>query len=128
MRAIVISESLTSSVLPETLASSVIREYPHLLDEQTPITIVESEIEVSAADVVALALSRLMKNERYYAHLVDNQRMLVAFPRTVVEIRCGNKEDEQRAQLVGQLFSIPMHQMQFLAMFDSDHPDAPGQA
>lgn len=128
MRAIVIRESLTSNVLPEPLSSNVVREYGHHLDKQTPITIIESEVEVAAADGVALTLSRLMKPELFYAHLVDDERMLIAFPRAVVEIRRDHEEDELNAQRVGQMFSIPVHQMQFLAMFENDHPDAPGQA
>lgn len=123
-----IRESLTSSILPEPLSSNVVREYGHHLDEHTPITIVESEVDLEAADGVALTLSRLMKPEVFYAHLVGDERMLIAFPRAVVEIRRDNEDDELKAQRVGEMFSIPAHQMQFLAMFENDHPDATTQA
>lgn len=124
MRAIVIKESLTSDSLPEAMTAGLVREYAHELDEQTPITIVESVVDHEAAAELALELARCMKDRLFYAHLVDDERMLVAFPRTVVEIRRDNEPDESIAQQVGQMFSIPLDQMQFLAMFDTDHPDA----
>lgn len=124
MRAIVIKESLTSDTLPATMAAGVLREYPHELDEHTSITIVESMVKPETAEGLALELSRLLKDRLFYAHLVDDERMLVAFPRTVVEVRRGHEQDERTAQHVGQVFSIPLEQMQFLAMFDNDHPDA----
>lgn len=124
MRAIVIRESLICNTLPETMTAGFVREYHHELDEQTPITIIESMVEPAAAPGLSLELAGLLKDQLFYAHLVDDERMLVAFPRTVVEVRRAHEPDEHVAQQVGQLFSIPLAQMQFLAMFDTDHPDA----
>lgn len=127
MRAIVIRESLNSDARTTLVRSDVIREYTHELDEQTPITIVECAVEASRAAEFALQLSRSLQAQLFYAHIIDEERMLVAFPRTVVEVRRHDRNDERIAQQIGQLFSIPIHQMQFLAMFESDHPDAGGQ-
>lgn len=128
MRAIVIKESLLSATLPETMSAGLVREYHHELDEKTPITIIESLVEPAAAAGLSFELAGLLKDELFYAHLVDDERMLVAFPRAVVEVRRGHERDEHVAQQVGRLFSIPLAQMQFLAMFDTDHPDAVARA
>lgn len=106
------------------MSVGMVREYHHELDEKTPITIIESLVEPAAAAGLSLELAGLLKDELFYAHLVDEERMLVVFPRAVVEVRRGHEHDEHVAQQVGQLFSIPLEQMQFLAMFDTDHPDA----
>lgn len=128
MRAIVIKESLVSDTWPETMSAGLVRVYHHELDEKTPITIIESLVEPAAAAGLSLELAGLLKDKLFYAHLVDDERMLVAFPRAVVEVRRGHGHDEHVAQQVGQLFAIPPEQMQFLAMFDTDHPDAVARA
>lgn len=124
MRAIVIKESLTSDSLPTAMVAGLVRTYQHQLDEQMLITIVESVVAPSTAPMIALELARLLKERHFYAHLVDKEQMLVAFPQAVVEVRRDHEEDEHIAQQIGRLFSIPFEQMQFLAMFDEDHPDA----
>lgn len=128
VRAIVIKESLTPDAPPELVGSYIIREYHHELDANTPITIVESAVDPNSAAEFALQLSRSLKSQLFYAHIIDDERMLLAFPQTVVEVRRNDRKDEVIAQRIGELFSIPIHQMQFLAMFERDHPDAGGPA
>ncbi len=123
MRAIVIKESMVTDTTPSLLSRSVVREYSLDLDRTTPVTIVEYDVSSEDGDALALELSRLLKKERFYAHFVDDERMLVVFPRIVVEVRRDDPRDERIAQQVGSLFSVPDHQMRFLAMFDKDHPD-----
>ncbi|SEM81464.1 hypothetical protein SAMN05414137_1645 [Streptacidiphilus jiangxiensis] len=125
MRAIVITESLEGRALPAPLAQWEDRRYPHLLDERTPIEIIECAVPAERAAEAALALAKVLLPELYYAHLLDEQRMLVAFPGIVAQIDRGDAAACERAQAVGALFKIPADQMRFLEMFDEDHPDAP---
>jgi hypothetical protein len=123
MRAIVILESL-SAALPAALRDAETRRYKHYLDADTPITIAEFKVPASAAATRASELADVLKATAFYAHLVDPTDMYIAFPRTVVHVRRGDRHGEATAQRVGELFDIPLRQMQFLAMFDADHPDA----
>lgn len=127
MRAVVITESLTGGDLPAVLSRMEERRYPHLLDERTPIEIIELTIPVDHVPAAALALSAALKPRLYYAHLIDETRMLVAFPYTVVDIPRGDEDAIARARAVGALFGIPGGQMRFAEMWDTDHPDAPAQ-
>ncbi|MER7688190.1 hypothetical protein [Streptomyces sp. NPDC097610] len=127
MRAVVITESLTDGELPSAFSSMEDRRYPHLLDERTPIEIIELTVPAERAAALALALSAALKSRLYYAHLIDETRMLVVFPRTVVDIPRGNEDAIAHARGVGALFGIPDDQMRFAEMWDTDHPDAPAQ-
>ncbi|MFF9436517.1 hypothetical protein ACF1BP_22590 [Streptomyces sp. NPDC014735] len=127
MRAVVITESLTGGDLPAVLSGIEDRRYPHLLDERTPIEITELTVPAGQAPAAALALSAVLKPRLYYAHLIDEKRMLVAFPHTVVDIPRGDKDAIAHARSVGALFGIPDEQMRFAEMWDTDHPDAPAQ-
>lgn len=124
MRAILIEESLIGEPTPVMSGTPLIRKYHHELDQRTQVTIVELAVEPGHASELALEFSRVLKPELFYAHIVGTDRMLVVFPRTIVEIRRESTKDEAIAQQIGRLFAIPVQQMQFLAMFDEDHPDA----
>lgn len=125
MRAIIIRESLRGRELPDSIRAGEFREYPHALGGKQPVTIVECEVGRGAAPQLAVALSDLLLAEKFYAHIVDSERMLIAFPKTVVQIERGDKAGEGIAKKIGALFSIPDEQMRFLAMFEVDHPDQP---
>ncbi|MCX4826495.1 hypothetical protein OG883_43440 [Streptomyces sp. NBC_01142] len=127
MRAVVITESLTGGELPAGFSGMEDRRYPHLLDERTPIEIIELTVPGERAAALALALSAALKSRLFYTHLIDETRMLVVFPRTVVDIPRGDEDAIAHARAVGALFDIPDDQMRFAEMWDTDHPDAPAQ-
>ncbi|MGW1158888.1 hypothetical protein ACWD48_11810 [Streptomyces sp. NPDC002519] len=127
MRAVVITESLTDGELPSAFDGMEDRRYPHLLDERTPIEIIELTVPADQAAALALALSTALKPRLFYAHLIDETRMLVAFPHTLVDIPRGDEDAIAHARAVGALFAIPDEQMRFAEMWDTDHPDAPAQ-
>ncbi|WP_171053373.1 hypothetical protein [Streptomyces marianii] len=127
LRAVVITESLTGGTLPAAFSGLEDRRYAHLLDEQTPIEIIELTVPADRAPALALELAAVLKPRLFYAHLLDGERMLVAFPHTVVAIRRGDAAAIAHAQAVGSLFGIPDEQMRFAEMFDTDHPDASAQ-
>jgi hypothetical protein len=127
MRAVVITQSLAGGALPEALAGMEDRRYPHLLDAHTPIEIIELTVPAERAAALALELSAALMPQLYYAHMLNEERMLVAFPRTVVDIPRGDSDAIAHARRVGALFSIPDEQMRFAEMWDTDHPDAPAQ-
>ncbi|MER5549746.1 hypothetical protein ABT072_46990 [Streptomyces sp. NPDC002589] len=127
LRAVVIGESLKEGSLPAAFDGMEIRRYPSRLGEQTEIEIIELTVPAEQAAALALELSAVLKPRFFYAHLLDEQRMLVVFPRTVVEIPRGDAGAVAYASTVGSLFRIPDEQMRFAAMWDTDHPDAPAQ-
>jgi hypothetical protein len=122
MRALVITESLPGGALPAGVRATRERRYAHQLDG-TPIEIIELEVRAEDAGATAAALADALLPRGWYAHLVDAERMLVAFPGEVVPIRRGNAGDVERAQAAGRRFDIPPHQMPFAEMFEIDHPD-----
>lgn len=79
------------------------------------------------APALAFELAAALLPRLYYAHLLDEQHMLVAFPHAVVRIRRGDAPAIALAQAVGALFDIPAEQMRFAEMWDTDHPDAPAK-
>ena len=125
MRAVVITESLTDRTLPPGLQDLPVRRYPHDLDGQTPIEICEVTVPAARAAELALQLAHALEPRLYYAHLIDEQRMLIAFPHTVVTVDRDDEAAIQHACEVGALFAIPAGQMRFAEMWDTDHPDAP---
>jgi hypothetical protein len=124
MRALVITESLKGGILPPGVRAARERRYPHELDG-TPIEIIELDVRVEDAAAAAAALADALLPRGWYAHLVDQERMIVAFPGEVVAIRRGDAGDVERALATGQRFGIPSHQMRFAEMFETDHPDQP---
>ncbi|MEU7031491.1 hypothetical protein AB0A60_32945 [Streptomyces sp. NPDC046275] len=128
MRAIVITESLTDGQVPQAPGVSEIRRYRHLLDDRTPIEIVELTVPADQAPAYAHQLADALLPRLYYAHLIDEEQMLVAFPHTVVRIRRGGERAIALAQSIGALVGIPAEQMRFAEMWDTDHPDAPATA
>ncbi|WP_414169164.1 hypothetical protein ACMATS_25175 [Streptoverticillium reticulum] len=127
LRAVVITESLANGSLPAAFSGMEDRRYPHLLDEHTPIEIIELTVPAERAAALALELAGALKPRLYYAHLLDEERMLVAFPHTVVDIPRGDTGAITHARSIGALFDIPDEQMRFAEMWDTDHPDAPAQ-
>ncbi|MFF4583377.1 hypothetical protein ACFY15_34145 [Streptomyces sp. NPDC001373] len=126
MRAVIITESLTDRTLPPGFQNLSVHRYPHDLDGQTPIEICEATVPSARAAELALQLARSLEPRLYYAHLIDEQHMLIAFPHTVVTVDRDDEATIQHACNVGALFGIPAGQMRFAEMWDTDHPDAPG--
>ncbi|RKT02922.1 hypothetical protein BX286_0835 [Streptomyces sp. 3211.6] len=125
MRAVIITESLIDRTPPTGFQYLAVHRYPHDLDGQTPIEICEVTVPAAQAPELALALARALEPRLYYAHLIDEQRMLIAFPHTVVTVDRDNEAAIEHARDVGALFEIPADQMRFAEMWDTDHPDAP---
>ncbi|WP_329315636.1 hypothetical protein OG723_35655 [Streptomyces sp. NBC_01278] len=125
MRAVIITESLTDRTLPPGFQDLPVHRYPHDLDGQTPIEICEVAVPAARASELALVLTRALEPRLYYAHLMDEQCMLIVFPHTVVTVDRNDDAAIQHACKVGALFGIPVGQMRFAEMWDTDHPDAP---
>ncbi|WP_280216671.1 hypothetical protein [Nocardia neocaledoniensis] len=129
MRAIIIVESLRGNAIPAELASLPrLKTYDHLLDTDQPITITELAVEDDDSLSVATILARALEPAKYYAHLVGNDALVIAFPHTVVRVERGDADALATAKKVGAIFAIPDDQMRFAEMFDDDHPDAPHRA
>jgi hypothetical protein len=124
MRAIIIEESLKGGALPPNFYGTRVREYKHPLDEDTTVTIVELAVAERHALDAGVALSRKLLPRLYYAHLINDQSMYIAFPNCLVHLERGDEDGERQAQVIGQTFDIPLSQMRFLEMFEVDHPDA----
>jgi hypothetical protein len=127
MRAIIIKEGLQGGELPLSFYGTRVRDYRHPLDEDTMITIVELAVAERHALDAGMALSRKLLPRLYYAHLINDQAMYIAFPNCLVHLACGDEDGERQAQAIGQIFGVPLSQMRFLEMFQIDHPDAPVQ-
>jgi hypothetical protein len=125
MKEIVIRESLQGGQLPAGLAGRLLRAHPHLLDVATPIEIVELDVDDQQALHDAHLLATALLPSRYYAHVVGDDAMYVAFPNCVALVRKADPQTASQAQAIGGLYDIPLSQMRFLEMFDTDHPDAP---
>lgn len=128
MRGIVLLESLTGGQLPLPLPAVVCKSYRHMLGGTLPVQVAELVVPRDRAAGVALELARCLLPQRFYAHLLDDTQMYVAFPDTVVVVRRGDAQSVAYAQKVGQGFDIPLQQMRFDEMFDNDHPDSPPEA
>lgn len=127
MRAIMIKESLIDGDLPSNFYGTKVREYRHPLDEDTEITIVELAVAERHALDAGMALARKLLPTKYYAHLINDQSMYIAFPNCLVHLGREDADGEHQAQAIGQTFDVPLSQMRFLEMFEVDHPDAPVQ-
>jgi hypothetical protein len=127
MRAIIIRESLQGGELPANFYGTRVREYQHMLDEDTPITITELAVAEQHALDAGMALSRKLLPRKFYAHLLNDQSMYIAFPNCLVHLDRDDAEGELQAHAIGQTFDVPVSQMRFLEMFEVDHPDSPVQ-
>jgi hypothetical protein len=127
MRAIIIKESLKDGELPPNFSGTRVREYRHPLDEDTMVTIIELAVTERNALDAGMALSRKLLPKKYYAHLLNDQSMYIAFPNCLVNLDRDDAEVECQVHAIGQTFGIPVSQMRFLEMFEVDHPDAPVQ-
>lgn len=128
MRAIIIKESLEGGELPQNFYGTRVKEYKHELDENTPITIIELAVAERHALDAGMALARKLLPYKYYAHLLNDRSMYIAFPNCLVHLDRDDTAGESQVQAVGQTFHIPLSQMRFLEMFEIDHPDAPATA
>jgi len=127
MRAIIIKESLRGGELPPSFYGTRVCDYRHPLDENTMITIVELAVAERHALDAGMALSRKLLPRLYYAHLINDQSMYIAFPNCLVHLARGDEDGERQAQAIGQTFGVPLSQVRLLGMFGVDHPDAPVQ-
>lgn len=127
MRAIVIKESLKDGALPPDFYGTRVKEYKHPLDDDTTVTIIELAVAERHALDAGMALARKLLPRLYYAHLLSDQSMYIAFPNCLVHLERGDEDGERTTQVIGRTFDIPTEQMRFLEMFDVDHPDAPVQ-
>jgi hypothetical protein len=127
MRAIIIRESLQGGELPSNFYGTRVREYQHMLDEDTPITIIELAVVEQHALDAGMALSRKLLPRKFYAHLLNDQSMYIAFPNCLVHLDRDDAEGELQVHAIGQTFDVPVSQMRFLEMFEVDHPDSPVQ-
>lgn len=127
IRAIIIKESLKDGELPLNFPGTRVCEYWHPLDEDTMVTIIELAVAERHALDAGMALSRKLLPRKYYAHLLNDQSMYIAFPNCLVHLDRDDAEGERQAHAIGQTFDIPVSQMRFLEMFEVDHPDAPVQ-
>ena len=128
MRGLVLMEGLRGGQLPMPMKATVLRRYPHLLGGQTPVQIAEIMVPRDRAVTVAMQLADALLPQRFYSHLLDQDRMYVAFPRCVVAVHRDDPTSIALAQAIGAMFAIPREQMRFDAMFDNDHPDSPTSA
>jgi hypothetical protein len=125
IRGIVLRESLTGGQLPMPMQATVTRRYPYLLGGELPVEVIELVVSRDRALTVAMQLAEALLPQRFYAHLLDDTRMYVAFPGCIALICRGDEASVRRAQDIGQRYEIPTRQMRFGEMFDNDHPDAP---
>jgi hypothetical protein len=125
MRGIVLMESLAGGALPTPLHATVRRTYRHLLGGQLPVQVAELVVSRDRAVTVAMRLAEALSPKRFYAHLLDDQRMYVVFPNCVVLVHRDEPSSIAFAQETGQRFEIPLAQMRFAELFNTDHPDSP---
>lgn len=127
MRAIIIKESLRQSEVPASFPGTLHHQFRHQLDENadTEITILEYLVPTGQALEAGMLLAENLLTTKYYAHLLDGDHMLIAFPDCLLRLARGDDNGQRQAQAIGALFDIPVSQMRFLEMFDADHPDAP---
>lgn len=123
MKAIVILQSLLGGKLPGDLEPLVVAQYRHKLDGQIGIDIAELAATEESASQIAIRLAGLLLPEGFYAHILSDHRMLVAFPHCVMILLPNNNSTIERAQRIGQELGIPLSQMRFAEMFHTDHPD-----
>jgi len=88
-----------------------------------PIEIVEIDVSDENALTVARILAESLLPTRVYAHLLGERLMIVILPGVLAFVHRDDPQSATRAQRIGSLFDIPLAQMQFLEMFDVDHPD-----
>lgn len=72
-----------------------------------------------ALDIVAQSLLP----KKYYAHFVDQNRMYVVFPSTIIVVRRSNGGDELICSAVARLFSVPDSQLPYRKMFEFKHSE-----
>ncbi len=124
MRGIVLRESLVDG-LPSKMPAAVRRRYPHRLEGRYPVEVIEFEFDESDTLEVCVQLVQALRSMKFYAHVIDDACMFVAFPDCIALVRRGDTVSANRAQAIGLRFGIPRRQMRFLEMFDCDHPDSP---
>ena len=124
MRGIVLRESLAGRRVPTPFPAVLTRSYPHLLDKRIPVEVLEFSVAARHAASISLTLAAALVPGGFYAHLLNEETMIVIFPRCVVQVTRGDEASARTARRVGALYAIPERQMQFQAMFSTDHPDS----
>lgn len=82
------------------------------------------QVAPGRAAEVAVRLAAVLAPDGWYAHLLDDELMIVIFPGVVVQVRRGDEAAAERARAIGAFFGIPDRQMRFQDMFVTDHPDS----
>lgn len=124
VRGILVREAFIGETIPALRLMRVQREYPHEIEGIGKITIVEVSLARPELGNVVFELAHHMKPRQFYCHFVEVHMLVVILPSTVMLIPRDDFEAAFRCQMLGVTLGIPLSQMQFLRMFDEDHPDA----
>lgn len=128
-RLILILESIVGALPTQIGSWHERRRFSDSLADSLPITVVEYDIDGGDELLIAHAVARLLRRNRYYAHIVaDNEQTIyVIYPYCVVELHRGDDVALTTARTIGSELGIPATEMQFDVMFDVDHPDLRAQ-
>ena len=125
-RLILIEESLESP-LDVLTDSPELSRFSATLEDGQEITVVEYPVGDDDALDLIHAVAAVLKRERFYAHIWrDPYRLCVAFPRCVVDLNRVDLQTIEIAKTIGERCGIPLGEMRFDEMFDTDHPDLQG--
>ena len=122
-RALVVEESLEHN-LPADWKHRLICSRSHSLRTLGRTTISEYFFHEEEMMDAGSVLASHLKEPRYYAHIVSDDKMIVCFPGILAILtRDSRRAEFERCRAIGELFEIPAEEMQFESMFDEDHPD-----
>ena len=122
VRFIAILESF-SEPIPSWIADKQTKRFSAQLQHGEKITVIECQLaEMDPTGVIEWASTHLLP-DRYYAHLVMSERLIVMFQHCIFRIDRGDARAAGLCRAVGKLVGIPSQEMQFEKMFDQDHPD-----
>jgi hypothetical protein len=124
MRAVVIRESLSQGALPCEVGTRHIDRYPHMLDGEIGIEILEFDVDETELLSVLHGLASALLEPGYYAHVWSPDELYICFPSTIAFVMRGKAGTLERAKRIGDAFGIPRSQMRFEEMFETHHPDA----
>ncbi|MGJ5040666.1 hypothetical protein [Bradyrhizobium sp. HKCCYLRH1062] len=122
IRLIAILESFGEPI-PLAIADKQMKRFDAQLQHGETITVIECQLdEADVAGVIEWTSTHLLP-DRYYAHLVMRDRLIVMFRHCVFRIDRGDARTAGLCRAVGERIGIPHQEMQFERMFDQDHPD-----
>ena len=124
MRAVVIRESLSQGALPSVVGDRTIERYPHRLDGEVGIEIMEFDVDATELLTILHGLASSLLEPGYYAHVWLPDELYICFPSAIALVRRDNASDLERAKRIGCAFGVPRSQMRFEEMFETHHPDA----